>query len=67
MSFIEYKDVLLESGAIIIVGSDQSLVGKPGQNLYGLTKGAIAQLSKSCAAQFAPDGIRVSVSLIGRH
>jgi NAD(P)-dependent dehydrogenase (short-subunit alcohol dehydrogenase family) len=49
-----------KGGSIVIVGSDQSFVGKPGQNLYGLTKGAIAQLVKSSAAQYAPDGVRVN-------
>jgi len=47
-------------GNIIITCSDQSLVGKPEQNVYGLTKGALAQLVKSCGAQFAPQGIRVN-------
>ncbi|KAH8054835.1 hypothetical protein JL722_8786 [Aureococcus anophagefferens] len=32
-------------GAVVIIGSDQSLVGKPEQHLYGCTKGAIAQPS----------------------
>jgi len=49
-----------KSGAIILIGSDQSNVGKPEQNLYGMTKGAIAQLAKSCAAQYASEGIRVN-------
>ena len=49
-----------QDGAIIILGSDQSLIGKPEQNLYGLTKAAVAQLAKSCAAEFAPHGIRVN-------
>ena len=47
-------------GAVVIIGSDQSLVGKPEQHLYGCTKGAIAQLSKSLAAHYAPAGIRVN-------
>jgi len=49
-----------KNGAIIIVGSDQTLVGKPGQNLYGLTKGALGQFAKSTGAQYAPEGIRVN-------
>ena len=47
-------------GNIVIIGSDQSFVGKPKQNLYGLTKAALAQLAKSLAAQYAPEGIRVN-------
>jgi len=48
------------SGSIVVIGSDQSFVGKPGQNLYGLTKAATAQLVKSTAAQYAPLGVRVN-------
>ncbi|KAG8457745.1 hypothetical protein KFE25_005758 [Diacronema lutheri] len=47
-------------GSVVIVGSDQSFVGKPGQSLYGLTKGATAQLVKSTAAQYAQLGVRVN-------
>lgn len=47
-----------QRGSVVIIGSDQSIVGKPEQNLYGMTKGAIAQLTKSCAAQYAPEGVR---------
>ena len=47
-------------GSVVIVGSDQSLVGKPEQHLYGCTKGAIAQLSKSLAAHYAPLGVRAN-------
>lgn len=50
-----------KAGSIVLIGSDQSIVGKPEQNLYGMTKGALAQLAKSCAAQYAPEGIRVNV------
>lgn len=47
-------------GNIIITCSDQTHVGKPEQNVYGLTKGALGQLVKSCGAQFAPQKIRVN-------
>ena len=47
-------------GSIVVIGSDQSFVGKGDQNLYGLTKGALAQLAKSCAAQFASLNVRVN-------
>lgn len=49
-----------QRGSIVVVGSDQTFVGKPSQNLYGLTKGAIGQLVKSTAAQYAPVGVRVN-------
>lgn len=65
-AFFAVKSVLpimrqRKSGSIILIGSDQSLVGKPSQNLYGMTKGAVGQLAKSCAAQYAPEGVRVNV------
>mmetsp|Transcript_6118 Transcript_6118/g.18078 ORF Transcript_6118/g.18078 Transcript_6118/m.18078 type:complete len:129 (+) Transcript_6118:700-1086(+) len=49
-----------KGGAVVIIGSDQSLVGKAEQHLYGCTKGAIAQLSKSLALHYAPLGVRVN-------
>ena len=52
--------MLENGGSIVIIGSDQSLIGKPEQHLYGCTKGAIAQLSKSLAAHYAPKGVRVN-------
>ena len=52
--------MLDNGGSIVIIGSDQSLIGKPEQHLYGCTKGAIAQLSKSLAAHYAPKGVRVN-------
>lgn len=65
-AFFAVKSVLpvmrrQKAGSIILIGSDQSLIGKPSQNLYGMTKGALGQLAKSCAAQYAPEGVRVNV------
>ncbi len=47
-------------GAIIITGSDQSLVGRPKSAVYGLTKGALGQLTKSLAIDYAKEGIRIN-------
>lgn len=47
-------------GKIVIIGSDQSVIGKPEQNVYGMTKAALGQLAKSCGAQYAPLGINVN-------
>ncbi len=47
-------------GSIVLMGSDQSWVGKARSSVYGLTKGAIGQLTKSTAIDYAPHGIRVN-------
>lgn len=47
-------------GKILLMGSDQSFVGKGKSSAYGLTKGAIAQLTKSTAIDYAPYNIKVN-------
>lgn len=47
-------------GAVVINASDQSLIGKRGNFGYGLTKGALGQITKSAALELAPMGIRVN-------
>ncbi|HMQ11522.1 MAG TPA: SDR family oxidoreductase [Oligoflexia bacterium] len=47
-------------GAIVITGSDQSLVGKKNSAAYGLSKAAIAQLAKSSALDYAKWNVRVN-------
>jgi NAD(P)-dependent dehydrogenase (short-subunit alcohol dehydrogenase family) len=47
-------------GAIINIASDQALIGKPVSAVYGASKAAIAQLSRSAALDWARFGIRVN-------
>jgi len=47
-------------GSIVLMGSDQSFIGKAESSVYGMTKGAIAQLAKSTAIDYAPYNIRVN-------
>lgn len=47
-------------GRILLMGSDQSSVGKASSSVYGMTKGAIVQLTKSTAIDYAKCGIRVN-------
>lgn len=47
-------------GSIVLMGSDQSFVGKANSSAYGMTKGAIAQLAKSTAIDYAKFNIRVN-------
>ena len=47
-------------GSIVFMGSDQSIVGKGQSSVYGLTKGAIGQLTKSTAIENAPFNKRVN-------
>ncbi|WP_334015380.1 SDR family NAD(P)-dependent oxidoreductase [Alteromonas sp. S167] len=48
------------AGAIVVMGSDQSFVGKRNSFAYGLTKSALASVAKTTALDYAPFNIRVN-------
>lgn len=48
------------SGAIVVMGSDQSFVGKRNSFAYGVSKGALASIAKTTALDYAPYNIRVN-------
>ncbi len=45
-------------GAVVNIASDQALIGKRVSAAYGASKAAIAQLTRSAALDWAPQGIR---------
>jgi NAD(P)-dependent dehydrogenase (short-subunit alcohol dehydrogenase family) len=47
-------------GKIVNIGSLTSLIGLGGVSVYGLTKGGVAQLTKTMAVEWAPDNIQVN-------
>lgn len=47
-------------GAIVLMASDQALIGKPGSLAYGASKGAVGQMAKSLALDLGPRNIRVN-------
>ncbi|MDO4319695.1 MAG: SDR family oxidoreductase [Bacteroidales bacterium] len=57
---IPYLANAADGGAVVINASDQCFVGKGGNCGYGLTKGALGQLTRSAAIDLAHLGIRVN-------
>jgi NAD(P)-dependent dehydrogenase (short-subunit alcohol dehydrogenase family) len=47
-----------QSGSVVNVASDQALIGKRHSAVYGASKAALAQLTKSAALDWGPRGIR---------
>ena len=48
------------SGAIVVMGSDQSFIGKRNSFAYGVSKGALASMAKTTALDYVPYNIRVN-------
>lgn len=49
-----------QSGSIILISSEQALVGKPNSFAYSLTKTALASMAKTTALDYAPFNIRAN-------
>ena len=58
--FSDGRERTRRSGAIINVGSDAGQIGLPGTAAYSATKGALASMTRSWAAEFSPAGVRVN-------
>ncbi|WP_213816716.1 SDR family NAD(P)-dependent oxidoreductase [Glaciihabitans sp. dw_435] len=52
--------LMSSGGSIIITGSTSASRGHPGFGIYSASKAAVRQLTRVCAAELAPRGIRVN-------
>ena len=48
------------AGNIVLMGSDQVFIGKGSSAVYGLSKAALGQLTKSTAIDYAPYNVRIN-------
>jgi len=48
------------SGNVVLMGSDQVFIGKGSSTVYGLSKEALGQLTKSSAIDYAPHSVRIN-------
>ena len=47
-------------GNVVLMGSDQVFIGKGSSTVYGMSKAALGQLTKSCAIDYAAHNVRVN-------
>ena len=64
-AFYVLKEVLpimrkQQYGNVVLMGSDQVFVGKGSSTVYGMSKAALGQLTKSSAIDYAPYNVRVN-------
>jgi NAD(P)-dependent dehydrogenase (short-subunit alcohol dehydrogenase family) len=53
-------------GSVVSVASTHGLIGAPERSTYGISKGAIAQMTRMLAVEWGPKGIRVNAVAPGR-
>ena len=56
----EAAALMRDAGTIVLMASDQALIGKEGSIAYGAMKGAVAQMAKSLSMALVEYGIRVN-------
>ncbi|ODN44002.1 oxidoreductase [Piscirickettsia litoralis] len=69
-AFLSVKAIITQmrkqqSGNIVLISSEQALVGKPNSTLYGMSKAAIASLAKTTALDYAKFNIRANAVCAG--
>ena len=47
-------------GNVVLMGSDQVFIGKGSSTVYGMSKAALGQLTKSTAIDYAPHNVRIN-------